>query len=138
MCASLPVVFPLLGGIANYIYTSMLSYKRYLSGIATSTKDSDAGADGETVMSKLPQLPSGKLDTLISFIRGRGLSQNEVSQGRVSVTKTTDIEMAPYSELRSVDVDYHAYLSGPPPRAYHTANAQKAEGSAASTQSLAR
>lgn len=124
MCASLPVVFPLLGGMVAYINATTSSWGRYLSRRRISPVESDSSTISQTRPERLsPVFPNAKLKTLMSFVRGRDVSKNQTAQGSVSVTKTTDIEMAPYSELRSVDIDYHAYLGGKAPSSY-TASAR--------------
>ena len=55
-------------------------------------------------------MPRVNLKTLLSIIRGPGESQRNKSQGKVTVTRETDIEMASYSEVGSVDMEYHSYL----------------------------
>lgn len=45
------------------------------------------------------------------------------SSGNITVTRATEISTAPYSELRSVDMDYHRYLN-PTQRPLNAAGAQ--------------
>lgn len=62
-------------------------------------------------------MPKGNLNTLFSFVRGsRHSTQNSLegqkSQQIITIARATDIEMAPYSELRTIDTDnmYHSHL----------------------------
>lgn len=111
--------------MAARIASTTTSWRRYLSGYNYSGGESgDTSANHKDVPERLSsKLPDGRMRTLMSFIRGKQVSQKEVSHGSISVTRATDIEMAPYSELRSVDMDYHAYLGGGPSSA-HSASAR--------------
>ncbi|KAK8001007.1 hypothetical protein PG991_013229 [Apiospora marii] len=59
---------------------------------------------------RLRHVPRVNLGTLRSLFRDPGTSQRESRQRSVTVTRATEIELSPYTELRSVDMDYHRYL----------------------------
>ncbi|KFA70259.1 hypothetical protein S40285_07894 [Stachybotrys chlorohalonatus IBT 40285] len=112
ICACIPVSVPLFKGLTAKVTTTGSSWRRYLlnyrgsSGSSESTKAA-RGADGS-----LPKVPKGNLKTLFSLINKAGdNSYASKPQQGITVTRATDIELAPYSELRSIDMDYHAYLS---------------------------
>jgi hypothetical protein len=60
----------------------------------------------------LPQIPKGTFTGIWTLIRASGNLQADKSakSSHANLTQTTELEMAPYSELRSVDMEYHHHL----------------------------
>lgn len=111
ICACVPVVFPLFKSIAQKTGSGSSFWRQYILKPLTPSKFlTTTGTNASATNHELPKVASGRLNTLLSFIRG-SQKTGETSRGNITVERTTDIEMAPYSELRSVDVDYHAYLT---------------------------
>jgi hypothetical protein len=120
VCTCIPVSAPLFRDwTVNAASTVVVTpWKKYLSRYRGSSRPSNSytkeSAEGNG--GRLPSIPEGNLKTLMSFIgRGSDKKKSEKSKSRsqhsITVTKAVDIEMAPYSELRSIDMEYHSYLT---------------------------
>lgn len=117
VCACVPAVFPLFKSLAETSTTRWYSWRQYRLKYRTPSKSllsSTGGTDDISATQRgLPRVPKGHLNTLFSFVRGSdGDSRGEKSQGNITVTQETDIEMARYSELNSADIAnlYHSHL----------------------------
>ncbi|KAI9152281.1 hypothetical protein HJFPF1_09511 [Paramyrothecium foliicola] len=98
-------VFAKLSSTGSSIRHRLLKY-RGSSNMTTSTKAAEAQGG------MLPKVPKGNLPTLLSFIGGSSSERINKSQSQqnITVTQAVNIQTTPYSELRSIDVDYHSYL----------------------------
>lgn len=122
VCACVPVVFPLFKSMSNKSSSKWNSWRHYLLKSWPTSKLSRELSTAATEITSpaqrgLPGVPKGNLNTLLSFVKGsRHATQNSVegqkSQQSIVVTRATDIEMTPYSELRTIDADnmYHSHL----------------------------
>lgn len=120
--ACVPVAFPLLfRGMAQTSSYRWYSWRQYRlkpktpSSSESSLQTRQETRDGPMTQRGLPHVPKGNLRTLLSLVRGsQSASKGEKSQGGVTVTQATDVEMecSKYSEPGSVGVDhmYHAHL----------------------------
>lgn len=111
VCACIPVCFPLLKGLTETLGQSASACKHYLLKRSEQLKQHSDLEGGQAYGdSSLPKIPKVNLKTLLSIFRDPNYSQREKSRGNVTVTRGTNVEMSPYTELRSVDMDYHNYL----------------------------
>ncbi|KAH7304096.1 hypothetical protein B0I35DRAFT_465423 [Stachybotrys elegans] len=104
-CACIPVVFTTLRSAILRSRSILSSWRESLISSATGTVHTDsqrtAKSDGVPESSgELPIVEKGTLGTLISIIRGG-------RRPRTDAAMTAGMEMSRYSELRSVDVEYH-------------------------------
>lgn len=109
VCACVPVIIPLLKGLLAKLSPPTSTWKRYWkkkAGYWTDIHDLEAGKRGPT------QNHNYYRRNLLSLSRGPQKPRRALSTGTIKVTHTTDIHMEPYSELRSIDMDYHKYLGG--------------------------
>jgi hypothetical protein len=112
-----PVAFVLTRGLAEKSTIRWNSWKlyRFRTGTPPKSQKSHVGSskNASEAQQDLPQVPKGTLRTLLSFVRGpQSAHHGKKSQGTIIVTQGTDVEMRPYSELRSADMDnmYHSHL----------------------------
>lgn len=127
VCACVPVVFPIMKAIGMKVTSTGSTWRRYLLvkyQRSERTPDTVITEDS-TAKGPFAEIPKGNLRTLLSFVRGSHRSQRGKSQGGITVTQATEIELAPYSELRSIDMEYHSYLGNGPQKGAHTARAQR-------------
>ncbi|KAJ0109377.1 hypothetical protein J7T55_000302 [Diaporthe amygdali] len=117
VCACVPAAFPIFKGLAEKSSTRWDSWRNYRSRSRTPSKPPQDNSKSTSNVSEphqgLPNVPRGTLQTLLSFVKGsQSTHRGDKSQGTITVTKDTDIEMRPYSELRSGDFEnmYHSHL----------------------------
>ncbi|KAH7323261.1 hypothetical protein B0I35DRAFT_350832, partial [Stachybotrys elegans] len=120
ICSCIPVCVPLFRGwrasLASTVTGSYLGkyWSRYRGSSGSSSQADRKGAGGNE---SLPRVPKGNLKTLLSFIGRGGDKSNTLTsasqQSIAPIKAAPDIELARYDELRSIDVDYHTYLTPP-------------------------
>ncbi|KZZ95346.1 integral membrane protein [Moelleriella libera RCEF 2490] len=120
VCASVPVTVPLLKGLTARLPPITSTLRRYLGRVASAPSDA---ADREASKEEMMERCNEKID-LQTFGQGsRDPRKAPPNNGNITVTRATEISTAPYSELRSVDMDYHRYLN-PTQRPLNAAGAQ--------------
>lgn len=111
VCACIPVCVPVLKSFSETFSRMVSSSKRYLrKSNRSSDYDDDFGTTKTSGTGVLPRVPRVNLNTLRSLFRDPHDSQRANTQRSVTVTRVTNIELSPYTEVGSVDMDYHRYL----------------------------
>lgn len=120
VCACVPVAFPLFKSISSKSSSKWHSWRQYLKSkpnSKSSPKSPEATENVAPTQCGLPRVPKGNLSTLLSFIQGPRHGPQDYlggtkSQQSITVIRATDIEMAPYSELRIIETSnmYHSHL----------------------------
>ncbi|KAI7778755.1 hypothetical protein LA080_001822 [Diaporthe eres] len=114
VCACVPVAFPIFKSMSSESSSKWNSWRQYLLKSKPTANSSQelTGATGNTLPAQrqLPRVPKGNLNTLLSFVKGaRHTTQNSLqgqkSQQIITIARANDIEMTPYSELRTIDTD---------------------------------
>lgn len=118
-CACMPSTFPLFKSMAEHSRStwSKMTSKGGSSGSSTHTRGSSfkvqsekTEAAWEEANQKLPQPPRSTFAGLRALRASwRPSAARKISEG--GILRTVDVEMAPYRELESVDMDYHDYLA---------------------------
>ncbi|KAK6857866.1 hypothetical protein PG995_005565 [Apiospora arundinis] len=108
VCACVPICFPLLKSFTE-AFGSWTQYLRRLRGSSNQNQDLEKGAT-PTVIS-LPRVTQVNLRTLLSIFRAPNSSQNGNSQRSATAARETDAEDSSYTEIESVDMEYHNYLA---------------------------
>ncbi|KJK74583.1 hypothetical protein H634G_10112 [Metarhizium anisopliae BRIP 53293] len=121
VCACVPVIVPLLKGLLTQLSVTTSSWRRYWgarSKGSTDTRNLEAGKG-----SPAPD-PNHVGRRWLSLNLGSQKPRGTPSSGTITVTQATEIHMVPYSELRSIDMDYHRYL-GNGKNGSHAASAER-------------
>ncbi|KAH7311264.1 hypothetical protein B0I35DRAFT_395882 [Stachybotrys elegans] len=109
MCACVPVMFPLGKGVISGSRLIWTSLKESLLQRSTARLRSEGeNSDTSAMHGELPKVPPGAFTRLWTLL----LSTRDVQSEAPPHTNPEHIELgeAPYSELRSVDIDYHSHL----------------------------
>ncbi|KAK9438605.1 hypothetical protein VB005_06752 [Metarhizium brunneum] len=121
VCACVPVIVPLLKGLLTRLSVTTSSWRRYWgarSKGSTDIRNLEAGKG-----SPAPN-PNHVGRRWLSLNLGSQKPRGTPSSGTITVTQATEIHMVPYSELRSIDMDYHRYL-GNGKNGSHAASAER-------------
>ncbi|EFY94964.2 hypothetical protein MAA_09542 [Metarhizium robertsii ARSEF 23] len=121
VCACVPVIVPLLKGLLTQLSVTTSSWRRYWgarSKGSTDIRNLEAGKG-----SPAPD-PNRLGRRWLSLNLGSQKPRGTPSSGTITVTQATEIHMVPYSELRSIDMDYHRYL-GNGKNGSHAASAER-------------
>ncbi|KID83815.1 hypothetical protein MGU_08900 [Metarhizium guizhouense ARSEF 977] len=121
VCACVPVIVPLLKGLLTRISLTTSTWRRYWgarSKGSTDIRNLEAGKG-----SPAPN-PNHLGRRWLSLNLGSQKPRGTPSTGTITVTQATEIHMVPYSELRSIDMDYHRYL-GNGKNGSHAASAER-------------
>lgn len=117
ICSCVPVIFPLFKGLAETASTRWDSWKHYRFSFRRHSEtlqgSTETKGDASATRWGLPRVPGGNLRTLLSFTRSpHGARDGEKSQGTITVTQDTDIEMSPPYGLESMELSsmYHSHL----------------------------
>ncbi|KAF5125056.1 hypothetical protein E5D57_009741 [Metarhizium anisopliae] len=121
VCACVPVIVPLLKGVLTRLSVTTSSWRRYWG--ARSKGSTDIGNLEAGKGSPAPN-PSHVGRRWLSLNLGSQKPRGTPSSGTITVTQATEIHMVPYSELRSIDMDYHRYL-GNGKNGSHAASAER-------------
>ncbi|KAK8062743.1 hypothetical protein PG997_014840 [Apiospora hydei] len=110
-CACVPVCFPLFKTVLETLGQTASACKQYVLGPKEPSTQSPDMENGQcTAVSLLPKVSRVNLKTLLSILRSPNDPRTKTSQDGVTVTRDTDIESSSYSDMGSVDMDYHRYL----------------------------
>ncbi|KAK5625942.1 hypothetical protein RRF57_001658 [Xylaria bambusicola] len=115
VCACVPVAFPLFKCIANRLASIRLTNSE--------RRKAPTRLGGNW---RLPPVPKAALDSLLSFTRGHNRERHSDSRA-ILVTRTTDVEMAPY-EIEMIETNYNRFISSD-----HPGSRQSPAGSAVYT-----
>ncbi|KAH7303649.1 hypothetical protein B0I35DRAFT_177138 [Stachybotrys elegans] len=107
ICACLPVIFPAVKAFVRSSSSAWASLKESLFS-SRQLRDpafDDSGPDVPASQQGLPEIPRGNLGIVFE-------NRNTCNRRRESLSQGTQAgnEMLPYSELRSMDMDYHKHL----------------------------
>ncbi|KAI0413525.1 integral membrane protein [Xylaria grammica] len=103
VCGCVPVAVSLFRSFAQKLSTLGSRQK-------SNRSETSAAPLRRGIPAGLPKVPKGTLSTLLSFTRGSRRNPQRNSEG-ILVTRNTDVEMAPYEEIRAIDTDGNMYLS---------------------------
>ncbi|KAG8425927.1 hypothetical protein J3459_008621 [Metarhizium acridum] len=121
VCACVPVIVPLMKALLAKLSHTTSIWQRYWKKTADDSTDMNNLEAGKRSPAQNPNYCGRRL---LSFNRGSQKPRGTPSTGTITVTQATEIHMVPYSELRSIDMDYHTYLcSGK--NASHAASAER-------------